>query len=157
MEFISQISLLGIILVAGILGAIIGFEREMSGKSAGVRTHMFVAMASCTLVLLAHIIVGYFVASMPWANFQADPVRVIQAIIVGISFIGAGIIFKDTGHASIRNLSTASSVLLTTVVGIAVALQMFYIAIGIVLIMILANTLLVHIEKKVHPKKYNEK
>lgn len=152
MEFVPQLYQLLVILIAGILGGIIGFERELSGKPAGVRTHMFVAIAACTIVLLGEYITTFFVANNPGYMFQSDPIRVIQAIIIGISFIGAGVIFKDTGHGSIRNLSTAASVLLATVLGIATALELFYVGIGIVIIILLANTFLVRFEKKVHPK-----
>jgi putative Mg2+ transporter-C (MgtC) family protein len=92
----------------------------------------------------------------PGLDFRTDPTRIIQAIVAGISFIGAGVIFKDVGHHAIRNMTTATSVLFTAMVGVAVGLQLIYLAIGMAVFIILANLILVKVEKHIHPKDYKD-
>lgn len=157
MDYIQQFSTLGLVIIAALLGGLIGAERELSHKSAGLRTHMFVAASAAALVLLASYVIDYFALAHPMASFQSDPIRVIQAIVIGFSFIGAGVIFKDVGRADIRNLTTAASILATTAIGIAVALELIYFAAGLTVFIILANVFLVRIEKSVAPKIYDDK
>jgi len=154
MDYIQQLSILGLVVIAGLLGGLIGVEREFSHKSAGVRTHMFVASSAAALVLIANYLIDYFAFAHPFASFQTDPIRIIQAIVIGFSFIGAGVIFKDIGSANIRNLTTAASIFATTAVGIAVAVGLIYFAIGITLFVIIVNLLIMKVEKNLVPKEY---
>jgi|AntRauTorckE6833_2_1112554.scaffolds.fasta_scaffold02661_8 putative Mg2+ transporter-C (MgtC) family protein len=155
MNIIAQLSLLGIIIIAGALGGLVGLEREFSSKSAGLRTHMFVAMATAGLILLGEVLINYYAFNNPFLNFRSDPLRILQAVIVGISFIGGGIIFKDMSHHVIRNLTTATSILVTAIIGICVALQLYFVAVGLTIIVVGANQLFVRLEKKIHPKEYD--
>jgi len=156
MQISSQLSVLVLVVIAAVLGGLIGLEREVSHKSAGLRTHMFVAASAAVLIFLGSYILPYFVSMNPMLDFRSDPIRVIDAIIVGISFIGAGVIFKDAGHHAIRNMTTATSVLFTATVGIAVGLQLIYLAIGMAVFIVLMNLVLVQVEKRIHPKKYDD-
>jgi putative Mg2+ transporter-C (MgtC) family protein len=156
MEISSQISVLLLVIIAAVLGGLIGLEREVSHKSAGLRTHMFVAASAAVLIFLGQYILPYFVAANPMLDFRTDPTRIIQAIVAGISFIGAGVIFKDASHHAIRNMTTATSVLFTAAVGIAVGLQLIYLAIGMAVFIVVANLVLVRLEKHIHPKKYED-
>src|SRR5690606_16269442 len=99
--------------IAMALGAVIGFEREAKEKPAGVRTHMLVAGASALLLLISQKVVEQYIAASPDPTISADPIRVIQAIVVGVSFIGAGTIFKGEGDQHILYLTTAASILFT--------------------------------------------
>ena len=156
MEISSQLSILLSVVIAAVLGGMIGLEREVSHKSAGLRTHMFVAASAAVLIFLGSYILPYFVSLNPGLDFSTDPTRIIQAIVTGISFIGAGVIFKDVGHHAIRNMTTATSVLFTSTVGIAVGLQLIYLAIGMAVFIVVANVVLVKLEKHIHPKKYED-
>ena len=156
MELTSQLSVLVLVIIAAVLGGLIGLERELSHKSAGLRTHMFVAASAAVLIVLGSYILPYFVAGSPMLDFRTDPTRLIQAIVAGISFIGAGVIFKDVGHHAIRNMTTATSVLFTATVGIAVGLQLIYLAIGMSVFIILMNLILIKVEKNIHPKDYKD-
>ncbi|MFJ3075884.1 MgtC/SapB family protein [Pseudomonas sp. NPDC087029] len=97
--------------MAAILGAVLGFERESKGKSAGVRTHMLVSMGAALFVLAP---------SMAGADEQALS-RVIQGIVAGIGFLGAGTILKgnvqDTSH--VKGLTTAAGLWMTAAIGTA--------------------------------------
>ena len=98
--------------VAAILGAVVGFERERAGKSAGVRTHMLVALAT-----------SLFVVSALEANMAVPEVsRVIQGLAAGIGFIGAGAILKLADEREITGLTTAAGIWMTAAVGVAVGL-----------------------------------
>ncbi|MHC6225280.1 MgtC/SapB family protein [Pseudomonas sp. X10] len=99
------------LLVAALLGAVLGFEREHKGKAAGVRTHMLVAMGAALFVLAPSM-----------AGAQEDALsRVVQGIVAGIGFLGAGTILKgngkDSGH--VKGLTTAAGLWMTAAIGVA--------------------------------------
>lgn len=128
---INELQQIGVIATAGAFGAIIGLEREYSRKPAGLRTHMLVAAASAMLVVLGNIVLDEFKSEHDAsATLSADPIRVIQAIVVGISFLGAGTIIRGKRN-QIEGLTTAASVLLTSAIGIAVAIGSLMLAAGI--------------------------
>lgn len=121
--------MLGLVVVAGLLGGVIGWERELAQKPAGLRTHMIVACSAAMLVLLGTIIIEK-VGPRDGAAGGADPTRIIHGIIVGISFLGAGTIMTDRKQQSVNGLTTAASILLSVCIGIAVALHQFVLACG---------------------------
>jgi putative Mg2+ transporter-C (MgtC) family protein len=94
---------------AALLGGLIGFEREWSGKAAGLRTHMTVALGCATFMLAA-------IEISPDPNNQS---RAIQGIAAGIGFIGAGTILKRDDESEIKGLTTAASIWLTAAIGAA--------------------------------------
>jgi putative Mg2+ transporter-C (MgtC) family protein len=100
------------ILAATLLGAIVGYERERTGKSAGLRTHMLVSLGSCIFVLSS------FEAGMPIEDLS----RVIQGVAAGIGFIGAGAILKLADARVIEGLTTAAGIWLTAALGVAAGL-----------------------------------
>ncbi|MCD9568455.1 putative Mg2+ transporter-C (MgtC) family protein [Pseudomonas sp. NFPP10] len=100
------------LLVAALLGGILGFEREHQGKAAGVRTHMLVAMGAALFVLVPSL-----------SGAQADAMsRVLQGVIAGIGFLGAGTILKgreeDQGQ-HVKGLTTAAGLWMTAAIGVA--------------------------------------
>ena len=95
--------------VAALLGGLIGFEREWTGKAAGLRTHMTVALGCAT----------FMVAAMESDPDVGNMSRAIQGIAAGIGFIGAGTILKREQEADIKGLTTAASIWLTAAVGAA--------------------------------------
>ncbi|TWT47881.1 putative Mg(2+) transport ATPase [Thalassoglobus neptunius] len=132
------------IIVASLLGAIIGLERELSGKPAGLRTHMFVAAGSALLVVLTPSTLDQLGKSVS-GELTPDPIRVIQAIIVGISFLGAGTIVHNRGE-EVEGLTTAASIYLTTGIGIAVAVGRVWLAIQVTVLAIIFLTVLSRVE-----------
>lgn len=116
----------GLVALAGLLGGLIGLEREVADKPAGLRTHIFVAGGSALLVLLAESALDFF-QQRPDQQIAADPIRVIQAIVVGISFLGAGTIIHQRGN-QVEGLTTAGSIFLTAGIGIAVAVDRIWLA-----------------------------
>lgn len=98
--------------LAAIFGALLGIERETKGKAAGVRTHMLVAV-SCALFVLIPQMSG---------TTNADITRVIQGVIAGVGFLGAGAIIKGRDDESVRGLTTAAGIFMTAAIGIAAGL-----------------------------------
>jgi putative Mg2+ transporter-C (MgtC) family protein len=100
------------LLAAVVLGGLIGLQRERAGKPAGLRTHTLVCLGT-TVVLLS--------CSAASLSLEGDS-RVIQGILTGIGFIGAGSILKLSEEHLIRGLTTSASIWTTAAVGIAVGL-----------------------------------
>lgn len=129
MDINSEWVVIGKVVLAMILGGLVGAEREWAAKPAGLRTHMLVAGASAMFVILGDIMVHQFSQTNITDLVRSDPIRIMEAIITGISFLGAGtIIFKDHKH-SVEGLTTAASILFISGLGMAVALDEFLIAI----------------------------
>jgi putative Mg2+ transporter-C (MgtC) family protein len=100
------------LLVAALLGAIVGIQRERSGKPAGLRTHMLVSLGTAV-----------FVISGSGVGMAFDALsRVIQGIVTGIGFIGAGSILKLSQEHEIKGLTTAAGVWMTAAIGVTVGL-----------------------------------
>lgn len=97
------------LLTAAILGGLLGFEREQKGKAAGLRTHMLVALGAALFVLIPQ----------QAGVSDADLTRVLQGLVAGIGFLGAGTIIKGNGEEEIKGLTTATSIWLTAAIGVA--------------------------------------
>lgn len=120
-DWTRELPALRTVAIAGGLAALLGWERELARKPAGLRTHILVGAGSALLILLGDTAMWRFAAERAGDMVQADPVRLLQAVIVGISFLGAGTIVHARG-AEVEGLTTAASVLLTAAIGMAVAL-----------------------------------
>lgn len=126
-----QLRVLAAMLLSLFLGGLIGFERETANKPAGLRTHMLVAGAVTLIVSLGDIAVALFAEQFLGSQVvRSDPIRIIEAVTAGISFLGAGTIIRRQGGRGIEGLTTAASILFTAAIGIAVALSQFVIAVG---------------------------
>ncbi|MDW3711588.1 MULTISPECIES: MgtC/SapB family protein [unclassified Pseudomonas] len=100
------------VLLAALLGGLLGFEREQHGKAAGIRTHMLVALGAALFVLAPQM-----------AGAESDALsRVIQGIVAGIGFLCAGTILKRDSVAEVKGLTTAAGLWLTTAIGVTVGL-----------------------------------
>jgi putative Mg2+ transporter-C (MgtC) family protein len=97
------------LLVAIVLGGILGYERESVGAPAGLRTHMLVSLGSALFVLIP----------LQAGMHVEDLSRVLQGVTAGIGFLGAGAILKQRDKNDIHGLTTAASVWLTAAIGIA--------------------------------------
>jgi putative Mg2+ transporter-C (MgtC) family protein len=114
---ILQLEILGEMLLAMILGGAIGFERETANKPAGLRTHMLVAGSAALITGLGRAMVSLL--GVDESLIQADPIRIIEAVVTGISFLGAGTILHHRGENKIEGLTTAASLLFVGALGIA--------------------------------------
>lgn len=151
MEMVNEFQLLGKIILAAVLGGLVGLEREFAEKPAGLRTHMLVGGTATFLVTLAQRMVLSF--EQP-EILNTDPVRVMEAIIVGISFLGAGTILKYNreGERVVEGLTTSASILSVAAIGIAVALNTFVLAVGVTALNLFINWGLAYIIQRVTKK-----
>jgi putative Mg2+ transporter-C (MgtC) family protein len=122
------------------LGAAVGWEREESGKAAGLRTHMLVCMGAALFVMLGDLVVKR--SSGLGDSIRTDPIRIIEAVVAGISFLGAGTIFVSRGRNQVRGLTTAAAIWTTAGVGIAIGLERYVLAVGATLLVLLVLRLL---------------
>jgi putative Mg2+ transporter-C (MgtC) family protein len=142
----EELDILLKVIVAVCLGGVIGIERELARKPAGIRTHMFVSGAATLVMSISILLINDFNAT--YDNVQSDPVRVIEAIIVGISFIGAGTVLKSEKDHNVYYLTTAASILFASAIGITVALERFWLAICLTILVVLINAAVGGIEQK---------
>lgn len=135
------------VVIATVLGGAIGVEREAMGKPAGLRTHALLAAAAALLVGLTDALIGFGVQAYPDA-IQADPIRVVEAIVTGVAFIGAGTIFRHREQRIVEGLTTASSLLFTAAVAIAVALNQIMLAVSLTVL----SLILLHLLRRLEPR-----
>lgn len=135
------------VVFAMFLGGLMGLERELARKPAGLRTHMLVAGASSLLVVLGDVMIANYSSGTVVKAIQADPIRIMEAIITGISFLGAGTIIFKSGQESVEGLTTAASILFAAAIGITVALQRYILAAILTLIAIVILFGLGYIER----------
>jgi len=149
----SELSILLHVFLASGLSGLIGLEREKTDKPAGVRTNMLVGGAVALLVTLGETIVVRFYELGLTEVVSADPTRIIHAIIVGISFIGAGMVLQIQEEYRIKYLTTAATILFSSGIGIAVALNQYLLAGGVTAFILFVNYLLGIITTKLSIKK----
>lgn len=134
--------------VAMALGGVLGWDRERLGKPAGLRTHMLVAAASALFVALGDVVVEGTDARTLGATVRVDPLRVLQAVVAGVSFLGAGTIIRRQQGDEVEGLTTAASMLATAAVGTCVALGQYVVAIGTTGLAFATLTLVGHVERR---------
>ena len=140
MEFVwlyqIQFQILAYVGLAMALGAVIGFEREIEDKPAGLRTHMLVAGAAALFVALGDVVVRRFGVGLGNDLVQSDPVRIIQAVVTGVSFLGAGTILRHSAEHQVEGLTTAASILFAAAAGVCVALSQLVLAVGVTVLVL---------------------
>ena len=132
-----QLQILVYVGLAMLLGAVIGLEREVEDKPAGLRTHMLVAGAAALLVALGDVMIKHFDVVLGSELVRSDPTRIIQAVITGVSFLGAGTIIRRSVSRQVEGLTTAASILFAAAVGICVALLQLVLAVGVTVIVLI--------------------
>ncbi|MGD8902397.1 MAG: MgtC/SapB family protein [Anaerolineae bacterium] len=132
-----EFQILAYVAAAMLLGAIIGLEREFKDKPAGLRTHMLVAGAAALLVSIGDVVTSQFRIDLGGQVVQADPIRIMEAVITGVSFLGAGTIIRGRAGGEVEGLTTAATLLVAAAVGGCVALSQFVLAVGITLLVLI--------------------
>ncbi|CAG0935921.1 Protein SrpB [Thermoflexales bacterium] len=126
----QQLELILKVALAMLLGGILGLEREKQERPAGLRTHMLMAGAAALLVTLGTLLVEHFNQEVENNLLRVDPIRVIEAVIVGVSFLGAGTIMRNVEQNRIEGLTTAATLLFVAAIGITVAAGQLVLALG---------------------------
>lgn len=113
------------LLITAILGGSIGMERKWRDKGAGIRTHCIIAITSAVFMIISKYA---FVDLIDVAGVKAaDPARIAAQVVSGISFLGAGIIFKQ-GRASVRGLTTAAGMWATAAIGLTIGAGLYWLS-----------------------------
>lgn len=128
------------VFIAAILGAIIGWDRERRGRDAGLRTNMLVAASACLFTATGDLLVEHY-AHYGSGLVRTDPTRVLNAVVLGVSFLGSGIIFVSHQRDHVLGLTTAATVWAVTAIGIVVALSHYVLAVGATVIVLLIEVL----------------
>jgi putative Mg2+ transporter-C (MgtC) family protein len=132
------------LLLAAILGGLIGLEREIHGRPAGFRTHLLVSLGSCVFAVISiyfHKLYGDFGGRIP---VGVDPARVAAQVVTGIGFLGAGAIIRD--KASVRGLTTAACLWVASAVGLACGIGLYYVSVLVTVVAIASLLLLKKVE-----------
>ncbi|WP_409276350.1 MgtC/SapB family protein [Neobacillus sp. SCS-31] len=113
---ISATAIIGRLLLAAFLGGLIGWERDLRNKQAGVKTHLLVSVGAASIMLLS--IYG-FNETINHVNARFDPARLAHGVISGIGFLGAGAILKHSNR-SVTGITTAATLWVVSAIGLAV-------------------------------------
>jgi len=124
------------LVLASVLGGVVGLERELRGKPAGLRTNMFICAGSALFTILSEML------SLRWGG---DPTRIASQLIPGIGFIGAGSIIRAQG--SVHGLTTAATIFVLASVGMAVGSGYYWTGVFAAVMMVLALSLLGWLER----------
>ena len=127
-ELLTNALVLLHLLGALLLGLMVGYERSYHGRAAGMRTYGLVCMASCALTIIAGFPNSWY-GGHGAAVSLVDPTRVIQGVVTGIGFLGAGVIMRS--GFNISGLTTAASIWASSVIGIMVGVGFYMAAMGL--------------------------
>jgi len=128
------------VVVAGILTGVLGWERQTAGKPAGFRTLLLVGMASCLFVVVGEAAAVTYPAGS--SQLRIEPFALIQAVAVGIGFLGSGVVFLSRDGTHISGLTTAASIWATAAIGLTVGFGRYLLAAGTTVLMLVTLRLL---------------
>ena len=126
------------ILLSAVLGALVGLERTKRQKEAGIRTHCIIACAAAVFMILSKY--AFVDPADVLGSRGADGARIAAQVVSGISFLGAGVIFKNGN--SIRGLTTAAGIWATSAIGMAIGAGMYWVGLITTVIMMVAQVVL---------------
>ena len=128
MDWYAQLTVVGAVAYGMVLGGAVGFDRERRNRPAGFRTHMLVAGASALLVGMGRLMVAEQLDGGP--VLRIDPLRLVEAVVAGVAFIGAGTIFSQRRGTGVTGITTAASLLMVAVIGIAAGMHYYVLALA---------------------------
>jgi putative Mg2+ transporter-C (MgtC) family protein len=143
--FLAANAFIGLNLIGALLlGMLVGYERSFNGRAAGMRTYGMVCMASTALtVFVGHAPLWFGGTAGP---LPADPTRVVQGVVTGIGFLGAGVIVKD--GMNISGLTTAASIWAASAIGVLLGVGFYAAALLLALLCMLSMSLLHRLEAR---------
>ena len=137
----DQLSIIVRVAVVAVLAGLIGWERDRAGKAAGTRTMALVGISATLIVAIGEV--------LNTSMNLGDPTRALHAVVTGIGFLGAGLIFTTGKSNEIQGVTTSATVFTTACMGIAVGLGFFWTAVffTIITVVILRST---HLMERAH-------
>lgn len=152
MEYLRDLTTITMIIrvvLAGIAGGIVGLEREVHGRAAGMRTHMLVSLGAA----LSALIGCYLSVAMAEMGINSDAQRTGAQVMSGIGFLGAGTILVKKANSRITGLTTAAGLWATAAIGLAMGYGLYEAAFVTVFVVVLAFTVVSHLETRVNRKR----
>jgi putative Mg2+ transporter-C (MgtC) family protein len=122
------------VVVAGFLTGLLGWERQSAGKPAGFRTLLLVGMAACLFVVAGEAAAVTYPAGA--SSLRVEPFQLIQAVAVGIGFLGSGVVFLTRDGTHVMGLTTAASIWATAAIGLTVGFGRYLLAGGTTVLML---------------------
>ncbi len=139
---LATIDILIRLVIAVALGGLVGIERTLAGKAAGMRTYALVSMGSALFIIVSVLVSAQLIGS---TNF--DPLRIASQVLVGIGFIGAGLVFHNNRDMRTSGLTSAAGLWVAAGIGMASGFGLYSLAIIASLLTIIVFTVLWFIEK----------
>jgi putative Mg2+ transporter-C (MgtC) family protein len=150
--YAPQLRVLLDVALAMMLGGLVGWEREAADKPAGLRTHMLIAGSAALFVGLGDALLVHLGEPTGRELIQGDPIRIIQAVVAGVAFLGAGTIIRGS-KGQVEGLTTAASLLFTAALGVAVAVEQYVVAAGATRLLLVTLRVLTGLEAKIKGRK----
>lgn len=140
------------VLAAALLGGVLGLERDVHGRAAGLRTHLLVCMGSA--IFMVHSLFVWSYAPELQGEFMrvSDPARIAAQIITGIGFLGAGAIIKE--GFSVRGLTTAANLWVAAAIGMTCGAGLYFFAAGLTLAALIFLVVLNYFERFINRLEY---
>lgn len=138
LDFADAVLRLGLALVCGM---VVGIDRELRDKPAGLRTHMLVSLAAASFTLISFDFHARLIAQ---GNDNADPIRAVEAVVAGVAFLGAGTIIQSA--RKVRGVTTGAGMWMAGAIGLACGGGLFAIAIMLTVAIFVVVTLLGMVE-----------
>jgi putative Mg2+ transporter-C (MgtC) family protein len=138
------------LLAASLFTGLIGWERETARKSAGLRTHLLVGVASCLFVTIGLTVARDFIGTSQ--NVRIEPFSIIQAVAVGVGFLGSGIVRLRSNDQRPQGLTTAASIWAAAGLGLAAGFGKYLLAGGTTFLLLVVLRGVEHLERRFLPK-----
>lgn len=122
------------VVAAGLMSGILGWERQSAGKPAGFRTLLLVGMAACLFVVAGEAAAVTYPAGS--SSLRVEPFQLIQAVAVGIGFLGSGVVLLTQDGTRVVGLTTAASIWATAAIGLTVGFGRYILAAGTTVLML---------------------
>ena len=144
---LSELELIGRLVLATLLGFLIGLERELAGQSAGERTHALAALGAATFALIS-------MTAFP----GSDPARVAAGVVTGLGFLGAGMIMKEAGE-EVHGLTTAAGIWAVGGIGLAIGSGLYLLGISSAILvgLLLALESLLKIDQRLERRRHKKR
>lgn len=146
---LTTVTMLVRVVLAAIAGGIVGLEREVHGRAAGMRTHMLVSLGAA----LSALIGCYLSVAMAEMGINSDAQRTGAQVMSGIGFLGAGTILVKKANSRITGLTTAAGLWATAAIGLAMGYGLYEAAFVTVFVVVFAFTVVSHLETRVNRKR----
>jgi putative Mg2+ transporter-C (MgtC) family protein len=147
----SDAAILFRLLVAMLLAGVIGWDRERRGHSAGLRTNMLVGLSAALFTATGDLLIRHFDAY--GSSVRGDPIRILQSVVLGVSFLGSGIVFVSHKEDKVLGLTTAASIWTITGMGIVVGLGHYTLGVGVTALVFVVLEVVRQVEARLSARK----